>query len=109
MVFRRNPCTSLCVINHQGTYTILLQLPNTSMINQASMIVSIENAKRFLLTICPIDELPNEFVQSVVRTYRCNNISYYQALQEFRQIERELEAMVNVNEYLNNVIEGKEE
>lgn len=77
--------------------------------DQAGMIVSIENAKRFLLTICPTDELPNEFVQSVVKAYRCNNISYYQALQEFRQIEKELEAMVNVNVYLNNVIAGLEE
>ena len=115
MAFRRNPCNPFCAIDHQSTCTILLQLSNsyfrnTSMTNQqASMVVAIENAKRFLLTICPIDELPNEYVQSVVRTYRSNNISYYQAINEFIQIERELEAMVNVNVYLNNVIEGKEE
>ena len=77
--------------------------------DQASMVVAIEHAKRFLLTICPMNELPNEYVQSIVGAYRSNNISYYQALHEFIQIERELAAMVNVNEYLNNVIAGLEE
>jgi hypothetical protein len=76
---------------------------------QAGMVIAIENVKRFLLTICPMQELPNEYVQSVVGAYRSNNISYYQAINEFRQIEKELEAMVNVNVYLNNVIDGKEE
>ena len=76
---------------------------------QAEMVIAIENAKRFLLTVCPMRELPNEYVQSVVASYRDNNISYYQALHEFRQIERELEAMVNVNIYLNTVLAGDEE
>lgn len=115
MVFRRNPCTHGCAINYQGTLTILLQLSNhyfrnTTMTNQqAGMVVAIEHAKRFLLTICPMQELPNEYVQSIVGAYRDNSISFYQALHEFRQIEKELEAMVNVNVYLNNVIDGKEE
>ena len=77
--------------------------------DQASMILAIENAKRFLLTICPIQELPNEYVQNIVISYRNNIISYYQGLDEFMNIEKELEAMVNVNVYLNNVIAGLEE
>ena len=75
---------------------------------RAEMILAIEYAKRFLLTICPMQELPNEYVWSIVSAYRSNNISYYQALDNFLSIERELEAMVNVNVYLNAVIDSKE-
>jgi hypothetical protein len=71
---------------------------------QSHMIIAIEQAKMFLLKICPIDELPSDYVRDVVIGFRLNHITMIDALTHFIKIENDLENMIMFNMFLNSVI-----
>jgi hypothetical protein len=68
------------------------------------MTIAIEQAKLFLLKICPIDELPSDYVRDVVIGFRLNYITMIDALNYFIKIENDLENMIMFNMFLNSLI-----
>lgn len=68
------------------------------------MIIAVEEAKMFLLHTCPIQELPTEYVQDVVFSYRSKRIKLEDALNHFIRVEQDLVNMVQFNWFLNDII-----
>jgi len=71
---------------------------------QSRMIIAVEEAKMFLLHTCPIQELPTEYVQDVVFSYRSKHIKLEDALNHFIRVEQDLVNMVQFNWFLNDII-----
>lgn len=64
----------------------------------------IEHLKLSLLRDVPIDELPNQYVQDVVQSFREGEMSMIDALIHFEKIQDQLGAMVRVNQFLDALI-----
>lgn len=75
---------------------------------QASFNIFVEHFKLFLLRDVPIQELPNQYVQDIVKSYREGEMTMLDALILFEKIQRELGAMVRVNQFLDTLIISEE-
>jgi hypothetical protein len=68
----------------------------------------IQNAKMFLLTTCPMDELNNDEIKNIVIGFRNNNISLSEAFIGLNPMEYYFMQMVDSNRFMNNLIEGEQ-
>jgi len=68
----------------------------------------IQNAKMFLLTTSPMDELNNDEIKNIVIGFRNNNISLSEAFIGLNPMEYYFMQMVDSNRFMNNLIEGEQ-
>ena len=68
----------------------------------------IKNAKFFLLSTCPIDELPNEKIRDIVIGFRLNHISILDALRRFSIMDDFFREMVGFNRFMNALVSREE-
>ena len=64
----------------------------------------IEHLKLSLLRDMPIEELPNQTIQNIVKSFRRGDISMLDALIHFEKIQNQLSAMVRTNQFLDTLI-----